>query len=133
VWAKLPQVNAIRRNRAADSEHPNFLVISDLTPLNQVLSIFKKSYSHLMIAATFTDATTGAVLTPEEMASWASKDPDAPSPPPFTSRFTGVISLEDVLEQVIDHKIMDEKDRFRARGFTQSNEVCWDSKAVLCS
>jgi hypothetical protein len=112
------------RNRAADTGHPNFLVISDLTPLNQVFSIFKKSFSHLMIAATFEDASTGAILTPEEMAAWASHAPAASSPPPFTSRFTGIITLEDVLEQVIDHQILDEQDALRtSRNFTPSDKV----------
>lgn len=58
---ELTQLPACRNRGSADDQRPNFLVISDLTPLNEVLSIFKQSYSHLMIAASFTEAATGQV------------------------------------------------------------------------
>ena len=112
------------RNRApslADNES-NFFVISDLTPLSEVLAIFKQATSHLMIAASFRDAESGAVLTPVEMAAWVSSSTGAGRPGPFTSTFTGVITLEDVIEEVIDHEIVDEHDRYKSNDTKDVND-----------
>lgn len=118
------------RNRSSGSTdqeaaNSNFLVISDLTPLNEVLSIFKLSYSHLMIAASFVDATTQQKLTPEEMSRWVAEDPNVEKPGPFTATLTGVITLEDVIEEVIDHEIVDEHDQYMSNDTKSlSDQVC---------
>lgn len=62
------------------------------------------------------------MLRPEDMAAWASDDPNAPKPPPFTSTFTGVITLEDVIEEVIDHEIVDEHDQYKSNRDFAPNE-----------
>lgn len=114
------------RNRSTGgstaAQDPNYLVISDLTPLNEVLKIFKLAYSHLMIAASFTDAATGRVLTPDEMSRWAADDPNGPRPQPFRSTFTGVITLEDVIEEVIDYEIVDEHDLYKSNDTKAIND-----------
>lgn len=113
-----------RRNRPANSAltESNFFVVSDLTPLSEVLAIFKSSFSHLMIAASFSDLATGAVLTPAQMASWVADGSSSSRPQPFTSTFTGVITLEDVIEEVIDHEIVDEHDRYKSNDTKALND-----------
>jgi hypothetical protein len=135
-------------NRAAGSTsaQTNFYVVSDLTPLSEVLAIFKQSYSHLMVAASFQDAETGAVLTPAEMAAWVSDTTKAVGgnsgggdatekvvrPGPFTSTFTGVITLEDVIEEVIDHEIVDEHDRYKSNDTKAINDKARARRTCAC-
>ena len=87
-----------------------------------MLAIFKSSFSHLMIAASFSDLGTGHVLTPAQMSSWVADGLSSARPKPFTSAFTGVITLEDVIEEVIDHEIVDETDRYKSNDTKAIND-----------
>eukprot|EP01023_Acetabularia_acetabulum_P016613 TRINITY_DN18204_c0_g1_i1.p1 TRINITY_DN18204_c0_g1~~TRINITY_DN18204_c0_g1_i1.p1 ORF type:complete len:701 (-),score=110.20 TRINITY_DN18204_c0_g1_i1:329-2431(-) len=77
--------------------------ILDTTSLNDVFRMFKMSYSHIMIAVRLTDQSqmpSGGNINNQTFLTSAKK------------QVTGIITLEDVLEEVIQAEIVDESDMF---------------------
>jgi len=89
----------------------NVRFVLDTTPLNEVMSLFQKSHIHLMIAVrivTTFDEINGLDLASLKNSAVFTDIPQA------TRRMTGIITLEDVLEEVIKAEIVDEHDTFVA-------------------